>query len=165
MQPTMKPQYIYRVLDFENYDGDSVNCTLDLGFDLVIHIKSRVNGIDTPELRGGTILSKKAARLAKNAVYDWLTDKMKNGQCFFESNDYRGKFGRPLGDFVDIDESGILKSRLTKYLVDENLAVPYHGQAKSEVARAHEKNIGILFKKRKLDLTKEELDLYSRMLS
>ena len=51
----------FKILDFDNYDGDSINLTLDLGFDLVFHISSRVEGIDTPELRGGPTSRKKLA--------------------------------------------------------------------------------------------------------
>ena len=45
--------YRYRIRDFENYDGDSFDLSLDLGFEIVVHKGCRLMGVDTPELRGG----------------------------------------------------------------------------------------------------------------
>jgi micrococcal nuclease len=32
------------------HDGDTVNCKLDVGFDLTVYVRVRVNGINAPEL-------------------------------------------------------------------------------------------------------------------
>ena len=125
-------KYIYKITDFSNYDGDSFDLTLDLGFNLITHKKTRIDGIDTPELRGGTDQSKALAKHAKMMAAEWVKKAMDQGGAYFSSEGYKGKFGRPLGDIVN-SNAGSLRN----YLINTKLAVSYHGQAKSEVAGAH----------------------------
>ena len=108
-----------------------------MGFNLNTYKKCRIRGIDTPELRGGTDASKQAGYLARDKARLFVAD----GPAFFHSEDYTGKFGRPIGDIVT--ESG---GSLREYLLREKLAVPYSGQAKSEVKVLHDKNIEYLKK-------------------
>ena len=126
-------KYIYKITDFSNYDGDSFDLTLDLGFNLITHKKTRIDGIDTPELRGGTDQSKALAKHAKMVASQWVKHAMEQGGAYFSSEGYKGKFGRPLGDIVN-SNAGSLRN----YLINMKLAVSYHGQAKSEVAGAHD---------------------------
>ena len=132
-------QYIYKVIEFSNYDGDSMDLSLDLGFNLTIHRKCRMYGIDTPELRGGTPVSKAAGYLAKHVFTNWCNEQLENGGLYFASENYSGKFGRPLGDMVNAD--GV---SLRDYLIEKNYGVPYHGQAKSDIQAMHEANYAIL---------------------
>ena len=125
--------YFYKITEFSNYDGDSFDLTLDLGFELITHKKVRINGLDTPELRGGTDQSKALGRHAKMMAAEWVKSAIAQGGAFFASQGYKGKFGRPLGDIVNAYEGS-----LKKYLLQQRLAVPYHGQAKALVARDHE---------------------------
>lgn len=129
----------FRILEFSNYDGDSFDLTLDLGFDLVIHRKCRLAAVDTPELRGGTDDSKAAARLARDQARGFVSDAMDTGFADFLSETYTGKFGRPLGDIVD--HTG---ASLRAWLLLKNLAVPYDGEAKSEIQALHDANIAAL---------------------
>ena len=136
----MAKDYTFKILEFSNYDGDSFDLTLDLGFDLIIHRKVRINGIDTPELRGGTDDSKAAGRLAKNMATDWVQNAIEfNGGAYFQSQCYTGKFGRPLGDIIDNKNNS-----LVDYLLKERLAVPYKGQAKKDIQDLHDANIKYL---------------------
>ena len=128
--------YKYKIIDFSNYDGDSFDLTLDLGFELITHKKVRINGIDTPELRGGTDQSKALAKHAKLVAAEWVKCAMAQHKAYFVSEGYKGKFGRPLGDIVS-GEGLSLKI----YLFNQRLAVPYHGQAKADIADQHEKLI------------------------
>ena len=125
--------YYYKITEFSNYDGDSFDLTLDLGFELVTHKKVRINGVDTPELRGGTDQSKALAKHAKMIAAQWVKHGLEQGGVFFASQNYKGKFGRPLGDIVS--HQGM---SLRIYLLQQKLAVPYHGQAKALVAKEHE---------------------------
>ena len=141
----MNTEYTYKILDFSNYDGDSYDLTLDLGFDLVYHAKCRLFGADTPEIRDPRPLYKAAAYLARDKVRDRIDVAMKHGsKVVFASENYAGKFGRPLGDIV-IDGNS-----LRSWLIRESLAVPYAGQAKSEVAALHQQNIETLHKEGKI---------------
>ena len=124
--------YKYKITDFSNYDGDSFDLTLDLGFELHTHKKVRIDGIDTPELRGGTSQSKQLAKHAKMVAAGWVKAGLEQGGCYFSSEGYKGKFGRPLGDIVN-PKGGSLRN----YLLDQRLAVPYHGQAKSAIQDEH----------------------------
>ena len=127
----------FNIIDFSNYDGDSFDLTLDLGFDLVIHQKCRLEGIDTPELRGGDERHKAAGYLARDEARRFVKDAMDVGGAVFVSETYRGKFGRPLGDIVRVGDGRSLRDEL----LERRLGVPYHGQAKSEVAALHLENI------------------------
>ena len=131
-------QYLYKVIDFSNYDGDSMDLSLDLGFNLTIHRKCRMFGIDTPELRGGTAISKAAGYLAKEIFADWCIKAMEDG-LYFASENYSGKFGRPLGDMLNASGES-----LREYLIKNNYGVPYHGQAKAEIQALHDANYAIL---------------------
>ena len=127
----------FKILDFDNYDGDTFNLTIDLGFELVFHTTTRIEGVDTPELRGGTDESKAAGRLARDEARNFVADAVANGGATFLSTTYRGKYGRPLGD-VRRDRDGQL---LTGFLLAEHLAVPYQGQSKAAVHAAHADNL------------------------
>ena len=131
--------YIYKITEFSNYDGDSFDLTLDMGFDLITHKKTRINGVDTPELRGGTVESKAAGQLAKHEALGFVALAMQEGNAYFSSEGYTGKFGRPLGDIVDAAGNS-----LREYLIKNHLGVPYEGQAKSKVADLHAANLAIL---------------------
>ena len=137
--------YKFKILDFSNYDGDSFDVTLDLGFDLIYHSKVRIQGVDTPELRGGTDLSKAAGHQAKLAATDFVLEAMNCGKAYFLSETYRGKFGRPLGDIVA--ENG---DSLRAFLIQNRLGVPYHGEAKARIQDQHEANYAYLKSKGKI---------------
>ncbi len=49
----------------------------------------------------------------------------------------KGKFGRILGDFNVYDSATDTWKKLTELLISEGHAVPYHGQNKEEIAKAH----------------------------
>ena len=132
-------KYVYRITEFSNYDGDSFDLTLDLGFDLITHKKTRLMGIDTPELRGGTGKSKAAGYLAKLMAQTWITEAMDGGAAYFSSEGYSGKYGRPLGDILN----GAGDS-LREYLLEKRLGVPYEGQAKRLIQEQHDANIKYL---------------------
>ena len=142
----MDKQYLFKIIEFSNYDGDSFDLTLDLGFDLVIHRKCRLNGVDTPELRGGTELSKAAGRLARDVARKFVEDAIADGGASFSSQSYTGKFGRPLGDIVRHRDD----RSLVKWLLRNHYGVRYQGQAKSEVADEHKENFQRLVSKGEL---------------
>ena len=120
--------YIYKVLDWGGYDADSLDLTLDLGFELSAHFKVRIIGIDTTELRDRRPEFKALAYLAKEKAWDWMRMAQVRGDVYFSSENYSGKYGRKLGDMLDCDHN-----RLTNFLMKEKLAVPYHGQNKKDV--------------------------------
>ena len=132
--------YNFPILDFDNYDGDSFDLKLDLGFNLFLFRQCRLHGVDTPELRGGTDLSKAAGRLARDEARAWVQAAVENGGAVFSSRAYTGKYGRPLGDVVRVRD-GV---SLVETLIERRLGVPYHGQAKAKIADQHAENLGHL---------------------
>lgn len=131
--------YEYRATIVKVVDGDTVDVDIDLGFGIVLSDERvRVAGIDTPESRTRDKEEKKFGLAAKARVKQLLgktsvlkTQINKNGE------DMKGKFGRILGDFSIYDSATDSWSMLTKILIREGHAVPYHGQNKDDIQKAH----------------------------
>lgn len=62
--------YTYKGKVTNVVDGDTIDVVIDLGFRMTTTQRLRLQGIDTPELRGGTEESKEKAREAKQFVID-----------------------------------------------------------------------------------------------
>jgi micrococcal nuclease len=131
--------YEYRATVIKVVDGDTVDVDIDLGFGIVLSDERvRIMGIDTPESRTRDKEEKKFGLAAKARVKQLLgktcvlkTQINKNGE------DMKGKFGRILGDFSVYDGATDTWRMLTEILVSEGHAVPYHGQNKEDVQKAH----------------------------
>jgi len=131
--------YEYRATIVKIVDGDTVDVDIDLGFNVVLKDERvRIAGIDTPESRTRDLEEKKFGLAAKARVKELLgktcvlqTQINKNGE------DMKGKFGRILGDFNVYDSNTDSWKLLTSILISEGHAVPYHGQNKDEVQKAH----------------------------
>jgi|TARA_R110002012_G_scaffold42912_2_gene116402 micrococcal nuclease len=111
-------------------DGDTVDCILDLGFSILHKCRVRLFGIDTPESRtrdkDEKVRGKLAAKFLKDAIDDGkkviLRTKLK---------DSKGKYGRVLGEII-VDDININVTMIENYL-----AVAYHGQNKDDVEAEH----------------------------
>ena len=125
----MKHEWTFPVEVESNYDGDTLRCRFDLGFGLCYYDSIRLDGVDTPELRGGSALTKMAARLARDVVTDLVDDAK---EIVFHSTVWRGKYGRPVGRlYIDGRD-------LADILIERRLGVPYTGGTRSQ--REHEEN-------------------------
>ena len=102
----------------ENYDGDTFKLCVDLGFALRHHISARLDGIDTPELRGGSKLTKAAAKLARDEAWRFCAEA---DELIFKSTIWAGKYGRPVGDLIADGVS------LRDWLIENGLGIPYKG--------------------------------------
>jgi len=131
--------YEYRATIVKVVDGDTVDVDIDLGFGIVLSDERvRIAGIDTPESRTRDKEEKKFGLAAKSRVKQLLgktcvlkTQINKNGE------DMKGKFGRILGDFSIYDSATDRWRMITEVLISEGHAVPYHGQNKEDVQKAH----------------------------
>jgi len=131
--------YEYRATVIKVVDGDTVDVDIDLGFGIVLSDERvRIAGIDTPESRTRNKEEKKFGLAAKARVKQLLgkTSVLKT-QINKDGEDMKGKFGRILGDFSIYDSATDSWSMLTKILVSEGHAVPYHGQNKDDIQKAH----------------------------
>tara|TARA_B100001094_G_scaffold330866_2_gene397261 strand:+ start:2277 stop:2705 length:429 start_codon:yes stop_codon:yes gene_type:complete len=129
--------YSYRVKSIVKIiDGDTFDCIMDLGFDVLLEARVRMMGIDTPESRTRDLEEKKFGLLAK----EYLMEKLDGEELIVttEVDNEKGKFGRILGwvwaDGVNINNQMII----------DHMAVAYEGQSKDDVEQEHLKNREIL---------------------
>ena len=118
--------YTYKAKLDRVVDGDTVDAYIDLGFDISVHKRIRLAGIDSPESRTRDLEEKARGLAAKDRVKQLL-----NGCDNIQLNSHGvGKFGRCLGeimlDKVDGKEKMTLIS-LNKLLIKEGHAVEYNG--------------------------------------
>jgi micrococcal nuclease len=131
--------YEYRATIVKVIDGDTVDVDIDLGFGIVLSDERvRIMGIDTPESRTRDKVEKKFGLAAKARLKQLLgkTCTLKT-QINKSGEDMKGKFGRILGDFDVYDNKTDSWQPVTKVLVSEGHAVPYHGQNKEDIQTAH----------------------------
>ena len=105
-----------------NYDGDTITFNLPNLHPIIGEkISVRVNGIDTPEIKGNCEKEKYEAQQAKEMVADILKD----AEQINLKNMERGKYFRIVADvLVDGEDLGSM-------LVDAGVAVRYDGGKKS----------------------------------
>lgn len=101
------------------YDGDSITVIAYLGKD-IYKFSVRINGVDTPEIRGKNDYEKELAQKAKKFVHDLCYDKIVTLK-----NHGKDKYGRVLAD-VYVDEA----ISVAKKLIKAGLAREYHGGTK-----------------------------------
>lgn len=114
--------YTYDAVVTSVYDGDTATANVDLGFGVsAIKVKLRFYGIDTPEIRGGTELTKRAARRSR----DYVKGKILGKRVRIKSLG-KGKYGRYLAIIWYFDEDGgIIPTDLNSELIREGLAEVY----------------------------------------
>ena len=143
VQPTC--EYVYKVSSLEKVvDGDTIDVTLDLGFDVCTRQRVRLLGIDTPESRTSNKEEKVYGLLSKKKLKGWCLKAVESEKDDIEielrcpERDSRGKFGRILAE-VWVCEDGKW-TNVNKWMCDNAYAVPYSGQNKNAVAALHESN-------------------------
>jgi micrococcal nuclease len=117
--------FVYRATLDRVVDGDTLDCILDLGFDVKLH-KQRVRlaGIDTPESRTRNLAEKALGLAAKDRLIELCVGTFKIKSLG------KGKYGRILGIPYDAEGNDICKT-----LVDEGHAVEYWGGTKKAKVR------------------------------
>ena len=121
--------YEYRAIIVGVVDGDTVDIDVDLGFNVWLHDQRvRLYGIDAPESRTSDPQEKVFGFLAKDRVCELLPV---GSECLISTHKDRGKYGRLLADFR------LQATTICDTLVEERLAVRYHGQAKSSIKGEH----------------------------
>ena len=138
-------EFIYRVSSLEKVvDGDTIDVTIDLGFDVCTKQRVRLLGIDTPESRTRDLEEKKFGLLSKKKLKEWCLKAVESEKDDIEIQlrcpeaDSRGKFGRILAE-VWVSEDGEW-TNVNKWLCDNGFAVPYTGQNKADVEALHMAN-------------------------
>tara|TARA_B100001113_G_scaffold187485_1_gene153550 strand:- start:1158 stop:1616 length:459 start_codon:yes stop_codon:yes gene_type:complete len=130
--PSRKSCYNFRVTEVNRVlDGDTIDVTIDLGFDLYKKERVRVAGVDTPEKRTRDLEEKELGIDATN----WLKEKLEGA---IEGDDELtirtelkggvGKYGRLLGWLY----IGDAQMSLNEQMIDEGYAWEYDGGTKQK---------------------------------
>ena len=130
--PSRKSCYNFRVVSIDKVvDGDTIDVTIDLGFDLYKKERVRVAGVDTPEKRTRN-LEEKALGLDATA---WIKDKLEGAVDGDDDLIIRteldggvGKYGRLLG-WLYIGDATV---SLNEKMIDEGYAWAYDGGKKNK---------------------------------
>ena len=129
--PSRKSCYNFRVTEINRVlDGDTIDVTIDLGFDLYKKERVRIAGVDTPEKRTRNLEEKALGIDATN----WLKAKLESTLAGDDELSIRtelvggvGKYGRLLG-WLYIGDSNV---SLNEEMIGEGYAHPYDGGTKN----------------------------------
>ena len=121
--------YEYNIRVDRVVDGDTIDCWIDLGYNLQIHKRIRFAGVNAPETRTRDKEEKKLGLIAK----EWLINKIdpkaagsaKN--IILKSYEY-GKYGRVIGELFIV--SGSSKQSINKMMLAKGLVTEYDGGAR-----------------------------------
>ena len=130
--PSRKSCYNFRVVKINRVvDGDTIDVTIDLGFDLMKKERVRIAGVDTPEKRTRDLEEK---ALGIDATH-WMKEKLEGAIKGDDELTIRtalkggvGKYGRLLGWLYvgDVDVS------LNEQMITEGYAWEYDGGTKKK---------------------------------
>ena len=118
--------YTYKAKLQRVVDGDTIDATIDLGFDVFVKKRIRFAGINAPESRTRDLEEKARGLKAKDRVKNILEEN----ENFTLHSEELGKFGRVLGKiYLDkLDGKNCLTQVcLNDQLVKEKHAVEYFG--------------------------------------
>jgi micrococcal nuclease len=127
-------------------DGDTIDVTIDLGFDLYKKERVRIAGVDTPEKRTRDLEEKALGIDATNWLKEKLTETIKGDEELLIRTELKGgvgKYGRLLG-WLYIGDATI---SLNELMIEEGYAWEYDGGTKQkdfEVLREIRRHFGTL---------------------
>jgi len=104
--------YKYKARLVRVVDGDTIDCILDLGFDVSIKERVRLKGLDTPETRTKDLNEKRLGLEAKKFVEDMFQDK--GNDVIIETEYRRGKYGRTIGTITFQDDTVLNEMLITE---------------------------------------------------
>ena len=130
--PSRKSCYNFRVVEINRVlDGDTIDVTIDLGFDLYKKERVRIAGVDTPEKRTRDLEEKELGIDATN----WLKEKLESTLAGDDQLSIRtelvggvGKYGRLLG-WLYIGDADV---SLNEQMITEGYAWAYDGGTKQK---------------------------------
>ena len=133
-----KDPYIYRIKQvLKVVDGDTIDASIDLGFDISLEKRIRLAGIDTPESRTTNVKEKSMGLESK----EWIKKTLEGAKDILiktELPDSTEKYGRIIGHlFINGQETS-----LNNQMIYEGYALAYDGGTK-------DKNFDVLLERRK----------------
>ena len=128
--PSRKSCYNFRVIKINRVlDGDTIDVTIDLGFDLFKKERVRIAGVDTPEKRTRNLEEKALGIDATEWLKGQLTDTIKGDDELVIRTELVGgvgKYGRLLG-WLYVGESNI---SVNEQMISQGYAWEYDGGTK-----------------------------------
>ena len=142
--PSRKSCYNFRVVSIDKVlDGDTIDVTIDLGFDLYKKERVRIAGGDTPEKRTRNLEEKELGIDATNWLKKELEDVLAGDDELIVRTELHGgvgKYGRLLGWLYVGDE----QVSLNEQMIHQGYAHAYDGGTKDmnlealrEIRRSH----------------------------
>ena len=133
-----KDPYIYRIKQvLKVVDGDTIDASIDLGFDISLEKRIRLAGIDTPESRTTNVKEKAMGLESK----EWIKKTLEGAKDILiktELPDSTEKYGRIIGHlFINGQETS-----LNNQMITSGYALAYDGGTK-------DKNFDVLLERRK----------------
>ena len=145
--PSRKRCYNFRVTKITRVvDGDTIDVTIDLGFDLHKKERVRVAGVDTPEKRTKNLEEKALGLDATGWLKAKLEETIKGDEELIIRTELKGgvgKYGRRLG-WLYVGDSDI---SLNEQMITEGYAHAYDGGTKNmdlEALRVIRRSYGTL---------------------
>ena len=146
--PSRKSCYNFRVIKVNKVlDGDTIDVTIDLGFDLYKKERVRVAGVDTPEKRTRNLEEKELGIDATNWLKKELEDVLAGDDELIVRTELHGgvgKYGRLLGWLYVGDE----ELSLNEQMITQGYAHAYDGGKKDmnlEKLREIRRSFGTLY--------------------
>jgi len=122
--------YEYNAIVDRVVDGDTIDCTIDLGFHTWKKIRVRLEGINAPESRTRDKEEKAKGLAAKDRLIEIF--EYNNNKCVLKVSGL-GKYGRAISTvFVTSlsptpGDTSITLYNINQELINEGHAVAYHG--------------------------------------
>ena len=145
--PSRKSCYNFRVVKINRVvDGDTIDVTIDLGFDLYKKERVRVAGVDTPEKRTRNLEEKALGIDATGWLKGKLEETIKGDEELTVRTELKGgvgKYGRLLG-WLYVGDSDL---SLNEQMITEGYAHAYDGGTKNmdlEALRVIRRSFGTL---------------------
>ena len=130
--PSRKSCYNFRVVSIDRVvDGDTIDVSIDLGFDLIKKERERIAGIDTPEKRTRDLEEKALGIDATNWMKKNLEDTIAGDDELTIRTELvggMGKYGRLLG-WLYVGESDL---SLNEIMIEQGYAWAYDGGTKQK---------------------------------
>ena len=145
--PSRKSCYNFRVTKINRVvDGDTIDVTIDLGFELYKKERVRVAGVDTPEKRTRNLEEKALGIDATGWLKSKLEETIKGDEELIIRTELKGgvgKYGRLLG-WLYVGDSDV---SLNEQMITEGYAHAYDGGTKNmdlEALRVIRRSFGTL---------------------
>ena len=120
--------YEYKIKSIDHIvDGDTFDCSIDLGFNISHKIRVRMYGINTPESRTRDLEEKARGLASKERLHTLLSSGFLDDNGLVLVTNKKGKYGRYLGTVYRQRKSGEEQLNINQQLIEEGFAVEYYG--------------------------------------